>query len=277
MYIKLAMSRVDVLDMLERGRGAIAAMALHLCLLAGVLWLGVTPDETQADTILVSIIEWPVPGSASPDEDSAPDFSPAPQEDSSEAAKQGDVPAPSDLEVVRNASRLADPSAPDRPDDAQNAPLADFSRGPKEGREPLKPRLERPRVEFANPYFETPPGPAQRFARAVQCARLTPSQRVNCPTRAMREAAVASIASEARAAAPIYDPFFDVWAAHDILERVRRRQFDRHIASPYRLAGLSTRSRTRHMHAAEPARSSNQATADMAGRINAAPDVVWGD
>ncbi len=269
------MNRVDILGWLERGRGAIAAAALHLGLVGAILWLDVEPNDSDADPILVSIIEWPVPGAASPDDDSAPDFSPAPQEDASESARVGDVPAPSNLEVVRNAARLADPSAPDRPDDAQNAPQADFSRGPKEARERPEPR-ERRRVEFPDRYFDSAPGPVQRFARAVQCARLTPSQRVNCPTRAMREAAMATIAADARSAAPIYDPFFDVWVAEDAIERARARQADRNAGSPYRLAGMSA-APGRHQHAAEGFSSANQATADMAGRINARPDVVWGD
>lgn len=269
------MNRVDILGWLEQGRGVIAAAALHLCLLGVVLWFDVEPNESDVDPILVSIIEWPVPGTASPDDVSAPDFSPAPREDSRDMARVGDMSAPSNLKVMRNAARLADPSAPDRPVDAQNAPPADFSRGPKDPRDRPDPR-ERQRVEFPDRYFDSAPGPVQRFARAVQCARLTPSQRVNCPTRAMRETAMASIAEDARSAAPIYDPFFDVWVAEDAIERARARQVDRNAGSPYRMAGFSGMP-GRHQHAAEASSSTSQASADMAGRINARPDVVWGD
>ena len=166
------MNRASIVQWRTRGRGAFAAIAIHAALVSVVMWLDVETPGASPPPLLVSIVEWPEVGSNAPTTQSAPDFSPAPPENAAASEPTESIPTPTSMDVMENAARLADPSAPDRPADAQDAPYADISRGPSEPRDlPAPRRAPRPRVTFENPYLNTPPGPAQRGRRAVQLSQ----------------------------------------------------------------------------------------------------------
>ncbi|MEO1473431.1 MAG: hypothetical protein AAFS03_05745 [Pseudomonadota bacterium] len=274
-----AMTESGFLDWLVRARGAIAALTIHIAVVALLITNDVSPDNSEADPVLVSIVEWPEMGAPNTDPDaSAPDYSPKPLETEKADVSPGMAPAASEKAVVENAAPLADPNAPDSPSDTQAAPYSEIARGPVEPAEPVETKVERrPQPEFANPWLNLSPGPAQRVAAAVQCARLTPSQRVNCPTKAMEDYAVASVVADVRAARPLYDPFLDVLVANAAFSGWRARQMDPYEHSPYRLSNTSRDAYGRGSHRQNPAFAANQATADMAGQIIRHADPVWGD
>lgn len=265
----------SALQTLFRYRGALAAVGLHGLLIAVIAWIGAPKPDPYSGALLVSIVEAPAPATPESSESTAPDFSPAPHEAEEAPDIPETLPAPTDMALMEDAARIADPRAPDRPEDSQKAPKGELSGAPSRAEDEAPRELAEP-FRF-HPLFESAPGPAQRFARALQCARLTPSQRANCPTAELANYAAASIADDARAAAPIYDPFLDVIVADNALSRLRRLQADPAADSPYRLAGTGAAASGRHMHAMSSSRAANQAAADTAGRVTAMPDPVWGD
>ncbi len=89
----------------------------------------------------------------------------------------------------------------------------------------------------AAPYPETPPSPTQRTVRSIFCARLSESQRFNCPPDDVDNALTSTIVAEARAAETIYDPIWDVvrtdTALASFLQRNRNAGVDAELPSHF--------------------------------------------
>ena len=82
-------------------------------------------------------------------------------------------------------------------------------------------RITRRTVPAEVPWYrETPPSAVQQTLRAFQCARLSPSQRRNCPTDDWEDEIISALVHEARDAEPIYDPIYNVYRANSLLDRV---------------------------------------------------------
>ena len=114
------------------------------------------------------------------------------------------------------------------------------------------------------PFREVPPPPAQQTLRAIQCARLSPSQRRLCPTDKVEDDFISAMVAEARTAEPVYDPVLNVYRARGILGRLGS-------GAPQRGMFSTADNATTLL----PSATGDSATEGMSTLLNSNPDPVF--
>jgi len=188
-----------------------AATVLHALAFALVASAAIIPDEIQRDTpVIVEIVELAPPLEPEPEVAPEPEAPPEPPPEPD--------PAPAPLPPKPEAPVTA--IIQSRTEDARLARPPVQSPSPR--RTPSAQSRTRQSAQSGGPpYAETPPPPVQRTLRAIGCARLSPSQRVNCPSDELEDDFISAMVSEARGAKEIYDPVWDVYQARTMLDRMR--------------------------------------------------------
>lgn len=232
------MIRAALLRLMARSRGFAAALILHVIIAAFLLTRPlVSPITAIPDPLLVEIVELPGPEDET---ESGPEADT--RRDESETSNAAPLPNPApDIDETKPLASETPVVSLDLPStEVTQSPVTGQVRGPDRDSSGSEP------VSHAT----------LRTVRALMCARLSPSQRVNCPEQKLDDVTIAELVADARNAEVIYARYSQFTPPPSTKREARNRQLTAYAERPVR-AGLSNTG------------------LDEGALLNAYPDPLW--
>ena len=248
------MNRADIQRLAYRGRGLAAAVLVHAVIAALVLPRSlISPETVSPDPLFIEIVER-LPADDSPgSETSAVDGQTGKPDPGREVSEEARIIPPPSIKPERRRHRPAANS----PSVTLDLPPTDVTRSPVDGQVRGPQAEPEGRTGSARPLA----GQATRRAiRALRCARLSRSQRANCPSEELDDVTLAEMVADTRNAELIYGRYARFASVPTTRELARSRQLQAYAERPFTPGPTST---------------GDIASAGTVGQLNAYPDPLW--